>query len=348
MRLSTLLGIGAMAMALGGCDSTGSTRIGGALSDTDGWRCIGDPDGSVICGPPEGLWTCETLAGGARKCALTPDGEGGWQCTQTADGLSCSSHGSSGPVDGGGLWSCEGGESQTRCDLNGSSDVQTPPGTGAAVCEVVEFGLVCRGSSTGEGATPPINPDDDDDTPCGCPQPKDEPKQGEFRTQTQGGWGAPARGNNPGTYRDAHFDGAFGDGLTIGCAGGFALHFESAAAVEHFLPAGGTPSALSADATDPSSSSAGVLAGQVLALSLSVGFDAYDDNFGASTAALSELVAGDGPCAGLSVGQILEQANAVLGGCDSGFSASAINGCVDAVNNAFVDGQRAGGHFHLP
>src|SRR5215510_9913562 len=40
---------------------------------------------------------------------------------------------------------------------------------------------------------------------------------GQFRTQTQGGWGAPPAGNNPGAYLHAHFATAFPTGLTIGC-----------------------------------------------------------------------------------------------------------------------------------
>ncbi len=32
---------------------------------------------------------------------------------------------------------------------------------------------------------------------------------GQYRTQTQGGWGAHAAGDNPGSYRDAHFNEAF-------------------------------------------------------------------------------------------------------------------------------------------
>jgi hypothetical protein len=39
---------------------------------------------------------------------------------------------------------------------------------------------------------------------------------GDFTTVTQGGWGADANGNNPGTYRDANFSAAFPNGVQIG------------------------------------------------------------------------------------------------------------------------------------
>jgi hypothetical protein len=88
---------------------------------------------------------------------------------------------------------------------------------------------------------------------------------GQYRTQSQGGWGADAGGNNPGAYRDAYFDAAFPTGLVIGgdAAGvaGPSVLLTSSEAVRMFLPQGDAPGALSADATDPISTAAGVRAG---------------------------------------------------------------------------------------
>jgi hypothetical protein len=172
----------------------------------------------------------------------------------------------------------------------------------------------------------------------------------QLRTQTQGGWGAPAAGNNPGTYRDANFDAAFPAGVTIGCGDGFEATFTSAAAVQAFLPAGGSPGALDQDLTDPTSTSGGVLAGQVLALSLSVGFDLYDADFGECDTALAEMVVADegSACHGMTVLEVLSEANAVLGGCESEFSASEINDCVTAINENYVDGDSDNGFLALP
>ena len=51
--------------------------------------------------------------------------------------------------------------------------------------------------------------DDDDADPCLI-------RIGDFRSQTMGGWGSNCNGNNPGCYRDANFDSAFPDGVTLG------------------------------------------------------------------------------------------------------------------------------------
>src|SRR5262249_24510525 len=66
---------------------------------------------------------------------------------------------------------------------------------------------------------------------------------GPFVTVTQGGWGAPPRGQNPGAILAANFSKVFGAaGVTIGCAaGGFHLTFTSASAIQAFLPQGGPP-----------------------------------------------------------------------------------------------------------
>jgi hypothetical protein len=63
-----------------------------------------------------------------------------------------------------------------------------------------------------------------------------EPHNCQFRTQTQGGWGSPPNGNNPGAYLAAHFASAFPNGLEIGCTN--RLRLTSAAAVRAFLPSG--------------------------------------------------------------------------------------------------------------
>lgn len=186
----------------------------------------------------------------------------------------------------------------------------------------------------------------------------DPPENEGFRTQTQGGWGTTCNGDNPGCYRDNHFSSAFPFGLTIGDVGGYSVLFTSSGAIEDFLPQGGKPSALSSSATDPATTSAGVLAGQVVALTLNVGFDADDSNFGASTEQLSSLqVKSSGAfapgelgaaCAGMYVYQVLYEANHVLSGMGSWLSASQVNECVSRINENFVDGTSVGDYLLLP
>lgn len=168
---------------------------------------------------------------------------------------------------------------------------------------------------------------------------------GQFTTFTQGGYGTNCNGNNPGCYRDAHFDAAFPDGLAIGCASGFKLTFTSSAAVRDYLPAGGGPAVLSSSATDPTTSR-GVLSSQLLALTLSVGFDAADPNFSASSLSLGSLSIHSGLFAGMSISNFLQLANDVLGGCNNLYTPSQINEVATALNENFDNGTVDNGYVN--
>lgn len=160
---------------------------------------------------------------------------------------------------------------------------------------------------------------------------------GAFRTQSMGGWGAPAAGNNPGAYRNANFDKAFPGGLVVGSK--YTITLTSADAVRRFLPQGGRPSTLRSDLVDPVKS-IGNFAGQVVALKLSVGFDLADPDFGSSQTNLRDLVFASGPFAGMSVGEVLEEAERLLGGEKGKFSLQQLNAAITSVNENFVDGDR--------
>ncbi|MCO5170139.1 MAG: hypothetical protein M9894_27715 [Planctomycetes bacterium] len=168
--------------------------------------------------------------------------------------------------------------------------------------------------------------------------------QGAFRTQTQGGWGTSASGNNPGAYRDANFPAAFPNGLTVGHPAGNTATFSSAAAIEAFLPAGGAAAPLARSHVDPLTTEAGVLAGQVVALTLSLGFDRVDPDFSRDPAALASLVVADptSPCVGMTVQQVLDEANLVLAGLPARLTPSEATDAVAAVNENFVDGEFLG------
>jgi len=176
---------------------------------------------------------------------------------------------------------------------------------------------------------------------------------GPFRTQTQGGWGTEAHGNNPGAYRDAHFGDAFlPGGLVVGCPTGHTLTFTTSTAIEAFLPQGGPPRALTASATDPPAGLKNVLAGQVVALSLNVGFDLADPDFGGSHINLKDLVVADeeSPCFGKTVEQVLALAKKILGGCgeEGDPKPSDINECVSKINENYVNGTEDYGYLKLP
>lgn len=159
---------------------------------------------------------------------------------------------------------------------------------------------------------------------------------GMFRTQTPGGWGAPAAGQNPGSYRDANFAAAFPNGLTIGCNN--TLTLTSAAAVQAFLPAGGTPASLPAgDLVDPVNFSNG-LANHLVALKLSLGFDANDPDFGDAFGFLGNLIVNNGAFQGMTVSEVVAIADEIVGGCSNQYSASAITEVITMINENYVDG----------
>ncbi len=170
-----------------------------------------------------------------------------------------------------------------------------------------------------------------------------------FTTVTQGGWGAKAAGNNWGTYRDRNFAGAFSSGLTIGAGTRF-LKLTSAKAVENFLPSGGTPRALDAGTlTNPTEKSyANTLAGQVVALTLSVTFDRYDAAFSSSDTQLGDLLVVSGTFAGMSVNQVLIEANQVLGGVSNSYTPEQLNAIVSSINENYDNGKINNGVLACP
>lgn len=86
----------------------------------------------------------------------------------------------------------------------------------------------------------------------------------------------------------------------------------------------------------------------MLALTLSVGFDLYDEDFGASELNLKDLVFAGGTFEGWSVEDVLAEANFVLGGGRFSFSASELSDAAASVNENFVDGTKVGDALKLP
>jgi hypothetical protein len=164
---------------------------------------------------------------------------------------------------------------------------------------------------------------------------------GIYRTQTPGGWGAKAAGNNPGAYRDANFDDAFPEGLEVGDPEQYSIKLTSAAAIEKLLPTGGKPAVLTDSYENPNIIK-NVLVGHIVALSLSVGFDDYDEDFGEAEGHLKDLIVADGfGFDGLSIADILKEANILLGGGSSSYSPSQMTGILTKLNAYFVDGKQS-------
>ncbi|HLP75639.1 MAG TPA: SdrD B-like domain-containing protein [Candidatus Paceibacterota bacterium] len=175
---------------------------------------------------------------------------------------------------------------------------------------------------------------------------------------TQGGWGAPCNGYNPATILSNYFNKVYTNGYVecgIPGSAGRSMKFTSAAAIRAYLPAGGTPGVLGMDYLNPTSTSAGVFAGQVLALQLNVDFG-DQKNITGFLGGLGDLVFHDSasPLDGKTVRQILAICNTALGGGNvsaTGCSISYLNTLCDSFNQAF-DGCKAsswcGSHLSAP
>jgi len=165
---------------------------------------------------------------------------------------------------------------------------------------------------------------------------------GQFTTYTQGGWGAPPKGNNPGALLSSKFTTVYPGG-SVSIGGAYKLTFTSALSITNFLPQGSTAGKLTANSTNPTTSAAGVFAGQVLALQLSVDFS----NKGVLPAGIANLKVVSGLLAGQTVSQVLSLANSVLGGgaLPSGMTISDLNGIIDSINNNFDNGTKNNGYL---
>jgi hypothetical protein len=164
-------------------------------------------------------------------------------------------------------------------------------------------------------------------------------KPGIYRTQTPGGWGAPPAGNNPGAYLAENFGDVFPTGLEVGDPNTILL--TSAAAIETLLPTGGRPAVLTESCVDPTRIK-NVLVGHVVALTLSVGFDLYDPDFGEAAGNLGDLIIEGGSFDGWTVADVLAEANKVLGGGSSMYTPSEMTDILSMINEYFVDGKLSG------
>lgn len=171
-----------------------------------------------------------------------------------------------------------------------------------------------------------------------------EDEEQNFCTFTKGGYQG---GGTPGQIFDANFTTVFSDDLIIGVFDGAgAQHHHrwtadatGAAALKQFLtsPAGGTNTALLADATNPVATTSGNLATQVATLTLNVGFSGVDGmpaGFGDLT-----LVNTGTSLDGSTVSEILAIANQALAGngLPVGYSFSQLNELITNLNESFDD-----------
>jgi len=180
---------------------------------------------------------------------------------------------------------------------------------------------------------------------------------GEFVTWSQVAWGddpfcSPTVCNISGMLEN-DFNSLFApsDLLEVGVAGagGFSMIFDSADAIIAYLPASGVPGLLTADLDDPVSTASGSLGGEVLAATLNVTFSADDLLAHPSGVPFGDLVLQDleslpgvGPeiaeLDGRSVDEVLADANAVLGGAASPFTAEDMFRLLNYIDMSFNGG----------
>lgn len=222
-----------------------------------------------------------------------------------------------GGANGGTITNCAHLTSADQTVNSGGSTFTTVQGIDLQACSTINV-----------GGTPPT---------CTSGAPGCGWDPGDMRTFTQNeyGDGSSAGGAVVGLNFSATFGGA---GLTIG--GANTIEFTNANAVFAYLPQTGPAGVLTGSLSDPITSSAGELGGEVLALQLNVDFSAA--NVLPSTADLGSLYFCNFTAVpslnGQTVGGFLDAANVLLGGGGGSLSPSVTASVAAAVNSAFVDG----------
>jgi hypothetical protein len=168
-----------------------------------------------------------------------------------------------------------------------------------------------------------------------------------YTTYSQGGWGSKPSGGNPGAFLAANFATVYPTG-SVKIGGTYWLRFTSASAIEKFLPAGGSSKPLTSSATNPTRSSAGNIAAQLLALRLATDFSAA----GVTKKGLGDMVLQSGVLAGKSVNEILALADAVVGGqtsaLPSGLTVSSLSSILESLNMNYHEGTANEGRLACP
>jgi len=160
-----------------------------------------------------------------------------------------------------------------------------------------------------------------------------------YLTYSQGGWGSTPSGSNPGAFLAANFSRVYpGVGGSVQIGGTRKLTFTSASAIEAFLPQGGPSKVLTSNATNPTSSSGGNFAAQLLAMQLAADFS----RAGVTKVGMGSLVMRSGPLTGMTLDSVLAMANTVIGGTTSalpsGMSMSTLAGILESLNMNFHEG----------
>jgi len=123
-------------------------------------------------------------------------------------------------------------------------------------------------------------------------------------------------------YVSANLDQIFPNGIVIGNLLGLHVKLTVLEAINVLLNLGGPAGLLTVSVTNPTNCSGGILAREILTLTINLGLDVFNPYWCVSPVPLAQLVLKEGPCAGLSVGQILALANSIIAGgpCPEGLT----------------------------
>lgn len=167
-----------------------------------------------------------------------------------------------------------------------------------------------------------------------------------LRTESQTTWGAvPQSPNDAATYMTNYFSWLFTapDYLKIGC-GTRTMQLTTAAAVTAFLPATGAATQLPAGNTlNPGTGITNGLAAELVALKLTMKFDAYNPSFSTSQLPLKNLVIASGPFQGFTVEGLANEADRKLGSCGSPFTYNQLRAAIRDINNGYEGGLESAG-----
>ncbi|MEM6272451.1 MAG: hypothetical protein AAF998_23775 [Bacteroidota bacterium] len=90
------------------------------------------------------------------------------------------------------------------------------------------------------------------------------------------------------------------------------------------------------------------LAGRLTTAMLNVGFDAYDDNFANANFPLGFMEIRNGVFGGMTVNEVIEAANEVLGGCSTAYTKQQLNSALNKINKSFLNGARRNNYLVCP
>ncbi|MBL7953112.1 MAG: T9SS type A sorting domain-containing protein [Flavobacteriales bacterium] len=167
------------------------------------------------------------------------------------------------------------------------------------------------------------------------------------RTETQAVWGSTT--GTPATYLANNFVAAFPapNYLTIGC-GSRLLRLTSASAVAAFLPSTGSSARLPSGTMVNPTTYSNALAGELVALKLSVRFDELNSAFSPSSTLLKDMVITSGTFAGWTVQELIDASDAKVGNCGGLYGRTTLAAALAAINTGYAGGTTNNGYLQCP